>query len=724
MSTPFPRTLLALAAAAMVVCPAWAEDLPASEGSVSVGAGLLLNERADRALFGQYNGQGGRQRLIGVLDLDLTRRDPASGIEWQWLGSRLLSQTPDLALTGWLHGQWRLRANVSQSLRRDPLSVATTLQGAGSTSPLVQAPDGTAAAQTVDLKIRRTRLGLGLTQWLSPRWQLDMSLQTERREGARLWGTGMTCPSVLAPTCRGSTGIQAGWALLLLPEPIQSQHTQVEARLAHTAEDWQLSLGYQGSLFNNSLGSLSAGLPAQLNGPLGQPLPLSPGLAAWLAVPVALPPDNQAQRLDLSGRWELGPRLRLHGTLAHTLATQQSRFDTAGLAGAPAGAAHLNARVDTTLARLGLWARPLPALSLTGHVRWEDVRDKTPLATYVVVGDVSGTNRHLPNTRLRAQADAQWQIAPKWRASLGADHEAIDRGLYTASANVVGVNALRQDTQENGWRLALRRNMSESLSSALTLSGSRRSGSQWLRPNATTGVTEEADPSALGTTALYMPTLADRRREGLKWHADWQVNDDLSLQAALQAGRDHYQAPTGYGLQSTRMNQFSLEGSWAINATWTTTGHLSHGTQALVQAKAGGALTTLDNSQSGLGLGVAGKLFGKVLVGAQFDHLYDRSRHLQSLDALAGADSAALLAATGGLPDVLLRQNTLKAWGRWAPDKTSTLQLDLSWQRSTVRDWTWGLPGTPFTYADGSTVWQRERQTAVAVGVRWTRSWP
>ncbi|EHR69673.1 decaheme-associated outer membrane protein, MtrB/PioB family [Burkholderiales bacterium JOSHI_001] len=723
MSTPFPRTLLALAAAAtLATFNVQAEDLPASEGSVSVGAGLLTTDRPDRALFGQYNGLGGRARAFGVLDLDLTRRDAATGTEWNLLGNRLANDTRDLSLTGWQQGQWKLRASFAQSLRREPLSVSTSLQGAGSTTPLVQAPGG-GPLQTVDLKIRRTRLGLGFSQWLSPDWQLDLSLQTERRQGARLWGTGMTCPSVLAPTCRGSTGIQAGWALLMLPEPLQSNHTQVEARLAHAAEHWQLSLGYQGALFDNGLGSLRAGLPAQLNGPLGQPLPLSPGLAAWLAVPVALAPDNQSHRLDLTGRWEPGPRLRLNATLAHTLATQQSSFDAAGLAGAPAGAAQLNARLDTTLARLGLWARPVPALSLTGSVRWEDVRDKTPLATYVVVGDVSGTNRQLPNTRLRAQADALWQFAPQWRASLGAEHESIDRGLYTASANVVGVNALRQNTQENGLRLELRRNMTETLSSALSLSASQRSGSQWLRPNAANGVTPEADPAALGATALYMPTLADRRREGLKWTADWQVNDDLSLQGALQAGHDRYLAPTGYGLQRTRMNQFNLDASYALNATWTVTGQLSRSAQALVQAKAGGALTTLDNTQSGAGFGVAGKLFGKVQVGAELGYLNDRSRHRQSLDALAGADSAALLAASGGLPDVVLRQSTLKAFGRWAPDKTSTLQLDLSWQRSVVRDWTWGLAGSPFTYADGSTVWQRDRQTAVALGIRYTRSW-
>ena len=93
-------------------------------------------------------------------------------------------------------------------------------------------------------------------------------------------------------------------------------------------------------------------MPASLNNPLGVPLPLSAGLQALLNQPVALPPDNQAHQLDLSGIYSLTPTTHLNFKLGHAQALQHQDFAAGGFADAPAGVTNLGGRVDTTLAQV------------------------------------------------------------------------------------------------------------------------------------------------------------------------------------------------------------------------------------------------------------------------------------------------------------------------------------------------------------------------------------
>ncbi|HQX47722.1 MAG TPA: MtrB/PioB family outer membrane beta-barrel protein, partial [Steroidobacteraceae bacterium] len=79
----------------------------------------------------------------------------------------------------------------------------------------------------------------------------------------------------------------------------------------------------------------------------------------------------------------------------------------------------------------------------------------------------------------------------------------------------------------------------EQLSGAISVSRSRRDGSNWLRDNSGTGVTEvpdASDPSTGFARGIFMPTLADRQRDKLRLQADWQPSDELSLQREI--GRD------------------------------------------------------------------------------------------------------------------------------------------------------------------------------------------
>ena len=93
---------------------------------------------------------------------------------------------------------------------------------------------------------------------------------------------------------------------------------------------------------------------------MGQLLPLSTGLQPILNNPVALPPDNQAHHLDVTGTYGLSATTKLNFKLAYSQATQHQDFLGAGLTGAPVGVSDLGGKVTTTLAQVGITSRPMP----------------------------------------------------------------------------------------------------------------------------------------------------------------------------------------------------------------------------------------------------------------------------------------------------------------------------------------------------------------------------
>lgn len=674
------------------------------EASVSVGVGGLSGDNADRALFGQYKGLRTRS-AVGLFGVEYSRHNDEAGTATRLDGVNLLGDTREIDFSWKKQGDWKFSAQYGESVREDPLS----------------------ASSGAELKVTRTRLGMAYAKTLGPQLQLDIALSSENKDGARLFGIGFSCPSAVAPGCGGSTGTETGWAVLMLPEPIDANHSQIEARLSYAGERLRASLGYHGSFYRNRLGSLQPAVPSSLNNALGELLPLSAGLQAILNQPVALPPDNQAHQIDVAGSYTFTPTTHLNFKLAHARALQHQNFAAAGLGGAPTGVTDLGGRVDTTLAQLGLTARPLPKLSVLAKLRYEERDDSTPLAPYNIEGTATYTNRRLPATKLRGQLQASYALTSELRGTLGADYEAIDRGVFTPSSAAAGISALRQKTDETGLRAELRRRMNENVSGALVLASSRRGGSNWLRDNSGLGVTEVPDPGdpASGlATAIFMPSLADRARDTVKLLADWQASEELSLQLSAQVGRDRYTTPSVFGLRRSGNDQISVDANYAWSERWRFDANLSYGNETLRQARPTAVTLDYDNRSVSFGLGVVGKPIAKLEIGARLSFVDDRSVYDQTPDADTHAADAALLAAAGGLPEIVFRQAVWTLYGRYELTPRSALRLDLVYQRSKWTDWTWAYNGVPFTYSDGSTVGQQPRQNVGFVGVSYIHRWP
>ncbi|MCM2251762.1 MAG: MtrB/PioB family decaheme-associated outer membrane protein [Ramlibacter sp.] len=719
------RTLLAMALLS-AFGSAQAQLAPAVESSVAAGIGLVSGDRQDRLLLDQYSGLRPGRNVFGIFGAEYYRRDDTKGTVVDFRASDLLTGNRELGLRWKKQGDWKFSAEYRELVRRDTLVPNSGLTDAGSSDPVVALPaGGPGTGDDIDLKVKRTQLGLGFSKVISSGLQLDASVQTEKKEGSRLWGTGFSCPSPNAPGCRTTTGAELGWAALMVPEPINANHSQAEARLSYSSGKLNLSGGYYGSFYRNDYGSLNPVVPDRLfNNVLGTPLPLSPGFQPILNQAVALPPDNQAHHLDLTGSYALAPATLLNFKLGYSRATQDQNFAAAGFAAAPAGVSDLGGKMTTGLAQVGFTSRPMARLSLSGNLRYEDRDDDTPLALYNIAGTDRYTNRRLPYKNVRGKLQAGYQFSTHYRGTLGASYESIDRGVFTPSSATAGITALRQETEEAGLKAELRRRMSENFSGALSLESSRRDGSNWLRDSSGLGVSDATDNAGPAfTNGIFMPTLADRKRDKLKLQADWQASEALTLQFIAEAGKDRFSSPSSYGLRDASMNSIGVDLSYAISDKWSLNGYVSRGRQQLNQARADAAIMAFDNTATTFGLGFTGKPTGKLEVGGMLSFINDKSEFAQSLDATANLGDAALLAATGGLPDIVFRQTTLKFFGKYTLDKQSAVRLEVGHQRSTWNDWAWSYNGTPFVYTDGTIVNRQPRQRVSFIGVSYIYRW-
>lgn len=725
-----PRlTLLALALLA-AFGTAQAQTAPAGvvEGSVSIGAGVVSGDRADRTLSDQYTGLRPDNHVLGLFGAEYYRRDDEKGSSVEFRASELLGGNRELGLRWKRQGDWKFSGDYRESVRRETGVFNTGMVGAGTTTPQVLSLGaGPGTGSDMDLKIKRTSIGLGLSKIISPALEFEVSVQSERKEGSRLWGIGMNCPSPMAPGCRGTNGAEVGWAVLMMPEPIDSHHNQLEARLSYAGDKLRLSGGYYGSFYSNALGSMTPTVPGSLNSMLGAPLPLSAGLQPLLNQAVALPPDNQAHHLDLSGNYSFTGTTHLNFKLGYSQASQNQSFASAGLTGAPAGVTDLGGKVSTTLAQVGLSARPMPKLSLLANLRYENRDDQTPLALYNLEGANVYTNRRLPLTTVRGKVQAAYQFSSQWRGTLGADFHNIDRGTFTSSSAIGGITALRQKTDETGVRAELRRQMTQDLSGAVSVETSRRGGSNWLKDNSGTGVTEVTDPAALSTgffNGIFMPNLVNRHRDKLKLHADWQPSEELALQFVAETGRDKFDSPSAYGVRRSGVNSLSVDWTYALTDNWRLNGYVSHGRQELDQARPEAAFMAFDNATTTLGVGFSGKPMSALEVGGMLSFMNDRSVYAQTLDGTGVTANEQLLAATGGLPNIIFRQTALKLFGKYTLDKQSAVRLEFIHQRTRWNDWAWGYNGVPFVFSDGSTVSRNTKQSVSFIGATYIHRWP
>jgi len=738
----FSQTIIAAALLA-AFAPAHADDasdyakLTQLGSSVSVGAAYSSGNSTDRTIFGEYNGLRKDDTNL-LLDFDYVKRDDKTGT-WTIIRGRDLGlDTPELDFTLNRQGNWKFSANYEEIVKHDIRTINTGMTGAGTTTPTVNLLATPGTGQDVNLELKRQRLGLNVDKWITPSLQVQVSFKNEDKTGARIWGRGFACTSEAAPGCAGASATTTGWALLLLPEPVDSRTDQIEAKLNYHTDKLFLSGGYYGSFYVNNNGTLTPTVPGTLNNILGVPHPLSAGLQGILSLPMALWPDNQAHQIYVDGTYAITPKVRSTFNLSYQRATQDQDFGAQGLVGAPAGVSNLGAEMDTTLAQLGISANPINKLSLVGNLRYENRDDKTPIELYNIEGTDpvadAWTNDHYSYRKVAGKLEGTYQFPARLRGTLGVDYESIQRDLPLDTVVVAGLSGLREKTEETSYRAELRRTFSDSFAGSIGLVHSSRTGSDWFSActstpckNAGIGYGTIVSASQLGAvlaSGAFPENLLDRKRDKARLTAEWTPNDRASLQVVVEDGRDRFDAPTYTGMQSADATLYSLDASYAISYRWKLSGYISRSDQSMQvnQPNLASYQMAMRDLNDTIGLTLTGKVSERLDVGGKLSYSNDRNIYRETLGPTASAANVSFLASSGGLPDVTFRETVLNLYGKYALNKNSAVRVDFIRQTDRLDEWTWGYAGVPFTYADNTTVSLNPNQSVTVLMGRYIYS--
>ena len=712
------ENLIALAVLA-AFAPAHAQDiaeLTAPGNSISVGASAATGNEKDRARFGLYNGLR-RGDINGLMGFSYTDRDANTGKWFSVEGRNLGLDNRELGFSYRKLGDLKLWGEYSEITRHDPRAINTGLVGAGTTMPSVTLVTAGRGAD-LNLELKRKAFSLNAEKWFGGNLQLEVNFKNEDKNGARFFGKGFACSAtwVTAGSCTAATQ----WALLMVPEPVNSTIRQLDAKLNYTDGRLNLSGGYYGSFYTNQNGNLDPTIPGSLNNPLGASQVLDVGLGTTLGLPMALSPDNQSQQIFLGGNYALTHSTKLNFKYSYAHATQTENFLAMGLSGAPAGRPDLGGKVDTTRAVLGFTSHPLDKLHVHGDLKYDKRNNSTPIAYYNVEGTSSFTNGAPSPTKWDGKLETSYALPADYTATAGVFYEKDNHGTFTSTSSVAGLSGIRQNSEEKGYRLELRKSMSETLTGWLSYSDARRAGtSSWLKPNTlpTTGVAAVTDAAIYSSTAIFPFMFMDRDRSKWKAMANWAPMERLSLTFFLEDGRDQYHAPTLHGLRDTGYRMYSGDASYALSDDWKLSAYGSYGQQTVHAGHSNGYDAELQDSSTSFGLGITGKPSSRFQVGADAIYLNDVLRYNQACDPTCSATNSGFLASSGGLPDVTYQLLRLKLFGQYALDKTSYVRFDLIHENTKFNEWTYSYNGTPFVYSDGTTLTAKQNQSVTFLGV-------
>jgi MtrB/PioB family decaheme-associated outer membrane protein len=747
----FQHTTIALALLATFGPAAAAENdevaqlISPDSAQVSAGLGLASGDHRDRALWGQYNGMRKEDGSL-LLDFDYTTRDDATGLWTHAEGRNLGLDTRELRLYRDKQGDWKVGVEYTEMVKRDLRTVNTGMSGAGTTTPTLNYLATPGTGDNEEFKIKRSAFGVSLSKWFGSNLQLETSYKHEDRDGARIFGKGFACASGAAPGCGAPSATATGWAVLLVPEPINSTTHQFEGKLTFSGDKFAVTGGYYGSMYDNALKTVTPSVPGTLNNPLGTPLPLSAGLQDIMNLPMALPPDNQAHQFYLTGHYSITPATHLNFKYAYTRATQDASYP--GVFSPPPGVSNLGGEVNTQLAHIGLSARPIPKLSISAKLRYEDKDDKTPIETYNVEGTTFFTNNRNSIRKLGGNLEGTYQLPADFRLTAGINYESIKRALPVATTEVAGLSALREETKETGYRLELKKSFGETLMASIGYLGSVRDGSNWMSLSTTTNATilstycggvtcygqilpassilgiSNSTGNAAGvtnSTAIFPSMLMDRKRD--KWRAavDWNPTERLSVQLMLEDGKDKNDMSGAVrGLQDTDMQFVNVDVTYALSDDVRLTGFASHGKQSVFVNHSTGYAIEMANTTDTFGLGVQGRLNSRIDLGGDISYSDDVNKYKQSADpTILSAANVTVLGTLGQLPDVHFTQTVLRLYGTYMIDKASAVRVDLVHAESKLKEWTWGSGTTFFAYGDNTTVSMQPKQTLSFIGARY-----
>lgn len=659
-------------------------------------AGVKLQYLDDvNPLYRQYNGIND-DGVHGSADVKVIRRSD----EGRWLrieGRDLGLRTQEFGASIEQQGDWKLGIDYNQIPRYAPFEVSTRVTGIGHDSLNL----GT-RFDDKDLKTERTATSLTATKFISKNLQANVTFKNEDKKGERLFGSN------------GNVGGYLGQ--LFAPEPIDSNHKQIEASLDYATEKFYVSGSYYASFYENKAGKglfVNYGTTGGTGNPVavqGTPTQMSP---------LSLAPDNQMHQIALAGGYNFSRDTRANLKVSKSFATQDDSFLPSSIVPYLPGMnrGDLGGKVDTTNVFGSLTSRITDKLNLLASWAYEDRDDRTPQLDYASYNGRILQNNPESQTTQRGKFEASYRLPKGYNLTAGYDY---DFRKYE------GMDELyRDEMTENTYRIDLRKSLSDTLNGSVTLAHSERDGSRW----GTTPVLVKTATTAVGEHWTAPAQFSDRERDKLKLMLDWMPVDPLSVQFAYEYAMDDYKTRIfDIGLNEGSSELFSLDASYRFNDRWKANLWYSHSTNDIEQkslnstygSKCDGTTLAytcvpwgadLKLSSNAVGAGFDGRISSKLSVGGQYLYSRDVSKYDISY-ANAGALSS-IRQGAGILPDTEYTLNTLRLFTRYALTKATAIRLDYVWDRREMDDYTW----SSWSYSDGTKVFVEPNQITRVIAV-------
>lgn len=690
--------------------------------NVSEIAVKVQNVNETNALYREYTGinhKGGS----GSVDLNVVQRSEAG--RWLQLQGRDLGlRTAELSAVLEQQGDWTVKFGYNQIPHYSKVEVNTAVSGIGGNQLQLPANLFGAGAAFTDQqwKTERTLTSIAFSKQLSDKLVASLSFKNEDKEGTRFMTSGGNPPPGFGP--------QIFATQFVTPEPIDATHQQIEAALGYASNTVQLSGSYYGSFYHNHAGNALFLSPNVASGSVPAPTGLSTNMS-----PLSLAPDNYANAFSLSGGYNWSKDTRATFSLGKTFAVQNDDFIPSELiaptnAGTPATLTSRNklgGRLDTTNAAAAVSSRITSRFSLVASWTYENRDDKTPLDVYLIDyahgnGKTAYTNNPASMQTRRGKLEGIYKFGNGYRLIAGYDY---DEKRYEGMA----AEGYREKTEEDSYRIALRKSMSATLNGAVTLSHSNRSGSDW-----------GSTPTIYGDHWVAPTQFADRTRDKAKFMLDWVPTNAANVQLVLEHSQDDYSArANNMGLEHGAANLLSLDASYQISDNWKTNAWYSDSDNRSRQNErqnprlAPGAAASVDNADNiqtcngtsaaktctpwsatlrrnsqALGAGLSGKLSGRINVGAQYQYARDVNQYQIRIDPVSAGSQAntPVYPGAGILPDTVYQLNSLHLFGKYNVSKATTVRLDYVFDDRRLDDYTWSR----YRYSDGSTVSSQPRQ--------------
>ena len=646
------------------------------DSSIEVGGGYV---DSDNGNFGKYNGLNEKGGYL-LLDGDIKTRDDLSGT-WTRLRARSLGlESRDLRWDHNRQGNWGYYFEYNEIPRFEPLEVTSPVTGIGTPNltcmgaPAVGCPG--AVSVPVDIESMRKRYSLGFDKMFTSKWGFNVDFRNEEKKGERIFGMG-------GPTNFSFT-----------PEPLDSTIRLLDATARFTDTKFQLVGGYYGTQYRNELRTLTHTYGDTI----------TPNDSTLILNPLVLPPDNQSHQLYVTGGYSFNPTTRGTFKAAYTQATQDDTYVEPTIN----GRTDLGGKIETTLLQAGISALPMPKLSITGNLRYEDRDDKTPIVQYFLgTGTTQGFNEPRSFKNTFGKLEGSYALPQGFRVIGALEYDKKERNTYTFRSV-----SHRDDTEELSYRAELRRAMSETVTGGLAYTYSDRDGSAYYQNITTTGTISTFTPTPLH--------YVDRQRDKVRLSLNWMPVTPLSVQFYIDNIYDDYKGTdtnTGLPLGPRKGEQqvYAIDAAYQFSRDWQATAWYNFNEYRYEQLLPGYSDRS-ENKADSFGVGFRGKPMSRVEVGADYSYSDIQDEWTQALIPGSG------FPAIQQLPVATTRLTRLKLFGKYNLDRNSGLRLDYIYDRYSTDDQTWTgwVPGTPGgSYWDGTVIREPSPQTVHVVGVRY-----